>query len=76
MLIEIEDSNAINTIRSRGRLGSNEQAVMSRLYEKYINFRVKKHIDWTCPYCVKQVMVELVQFQEKATPYDPNENKQ
>jgi hypothetical protein len=60
-----EEKDFINYIRTRSRIDQNDLGRLSSVYESCINHRTKKIIDWHCPFCVRNVIKELIEYSEK-----------
>jgi hypothetical protein len=60
-----EEKDFINYIRNKSRIDQNDLGRLSSVYQSLINHRTKKIIDWHCPFCVKNVIKELIEYSEK-----------
>lgn len=70
-----QDWDEIQRIRTLSRAQPSDVTSIRNLYEKYINVRLKKLIDWGCPTCLRSVRDELIDFQSIAKINDENESK-
>lgn len=70
-----KDWNEIQRIRNLSRAQPEDVTSIRNLYEKYINIRLKKLIDWGCPNCIRNVRDELITFQSQAKIEIENESK-
>jgi len=68
--ISKEDFNEIGRIRTLSRAQPSDISSMKRIHDKYINNRLKKVIDWTCPSCVRDVINDLITYQSQAKIVD------
>ena len=73
--IDKKDYDEINRIRRLTRAQPEDISSIRNLYEKYINIRLKKLIDWNCPTCLRAVRDELIDFQLSAKLIEENESK-
>ncbi len=46
------------------RLNPNDITRLKRMYERYINYYKKVLVNWSCPNCVKEVILELLKFRD------------
>jgi hypothetical protein len=60
-----EEKDFINYIRTRSRIDQNDLGRLGSVYQSLINHRTKKIIDWQCPFCVRNVIKELIEYSEK-----------
>lgn len=74
MEISKEDWNEIQRLRTISRAQPNDVSSLKNLYEKYINVRLKKFVDWGCPACIRAIRDELINFQNNTTIKDESEN--
>jgi hypothetical protein len=73
--IEKKDYEEIQRIRTLSRAQPSDITSIRNLYEKYVNIRLKKLVDWNCPTCLRLVRDELINFQSGAKIIDENESK-
>jgi hypothetical protein len=66
MKISKADWNEVQRLRSISRAQPSDVTSLRNLYEKYVNVRLKKTIDWSCPSCIRAVRDELINFQSTA----------
>lgn len=57
-----EDLEKMNIIQTKMRFRPEDLGDVKRIYEKYINHRLKKVINWNCPTCLRQVIDELITY--------------
>jgi hypothetical protein len=69
------DWNEIQRIRTLSRAHPSDISSMKNLYDKYINVRLKKFVDWGCPACVRVIKDELITFQSQSKIEVQNESK-
>ena len=74
MEISKEDWNEIQRLRTISRAQPSDVSSLRNLYEKYVNVRLKKFIDWGCPSCIRAVRDELINFQNEATIKDESKD--
>lgn len=65
-IMEKADWDLLMKLRTKTRFHANDISQMAYLYEKYINVRLKRIVDWTCPFCVKECRDQLITFQSGA----------
>lgn len=61
-----DDWDEIQRIRSLRKVTSDDINSMKNLYDKYINIRLKKVVDWSCPSCLRVIRDELITFQSES----------
>lgn len=65
-IMERADFQLLNILRTKTRFHSDDISRLSYLYEKYINVRLKRIVDWSCPFCVKECRDQLITFQSES----------
>ena len=60
-----EEKDFIDYMRTKSRIDQNDLGKLKSVYESLINHRTKKIIDWQCPFCVRNVIQELIVYSEK-----------
>lgn len=70
-----KDWNEIQRFRNLSRLQPNDISSMRNIYEKYINVRLRKLVDWGCPVCIRGIRDELINFQSQSKIEVENESK-
>jgi cellulose biosynthesis protein BcsQ len=64
-LMERNDFQLLMKLRTKSRFHSNDINELAGLYEKYINVRLKRIVDYNCPFCLKECRDQLITYQEE-----------
>ena len=68
--IKQEQRDLINYFRNKNRLDANDISKMQILYQELINKYKNVIVDWRCPFCLRNVIKELIRFDERSELYE------
>jgi len=68
--IKQEQRDFINYLKNKSRLDANDISKMQILYQELINKYKKVIVDWRCPVCLRNVIKELIRFDERSELYE------